>query len=209
MNYFGHAAVAAWRAHVPATALGAMLPDFATMAGGKLASAQAHDDVAAGIALHHRTDAVFHDLAPVHALMRELDARLEAYACARGPRLAVAHVGIELLLDGVLVDDVALRAAYAAAIADDAPVAWARDADAARFDVLRGRLRTFGVPDDLRAVDGIVYRLQRVLGGRPRLAPSAADLDAIARALAEQQARVTIAADAIVRGLRAALVGDA
>ena len=81
-----------------------MLPDFATMSGARLA--EAHDDagVTLGIALHHRTDGAFHHLPPVLALMRELDDRLERAGCARGPRRAVAHIGVELLLDGVLVE---------------------------------------------------------------------------------------------------------
>jgi hypothetical protein len=204
VNYFGHAAIASWRGEAPATALGAMLPDFATMSGGKLARAQADAAVAAGVDLHHATDGVFHALAPVQAQMRELDARLGELGCARGPRLAVAHVGIELLLDGVLVADAALRATYLAAIADDSHVGWDGEPDAARFATLRARLRTFGVPDDLADTSGIVYRLQRVLGSRPRLAPNAADLAAIATALAAQQPRVIVAADTIVRALRAA-----
>src|SRR5690606_22101883 len=111
--YFGHAAVASW-APAPGPdpgaqasggrVLGAMLPDFATMSRARLAEAS-DVEVAGGIALHHETDRVFHHLPAVLALMRELDERLERAGCARGPRRAVAHIGVELLLDGVLVDE--------------------------------------------------------------------------------------------------------
>jgi hypothetical protein len=144
----------------------------------------------------------------VLGLMRELDARLDRLGCARGPRRAVAHVGIELLLDGVLLDDAAGRASYLAGVATDAEVAWQHDG-APRFAILRDRLRTYGVPEDLRDPGAITERLARVLGGRPLLAPSPADLRAIRTALGEQQPRVVVAADTVLRGVRARLTADA
>lgn len=209
VNFFGHAAVASWSSAEAGVALGAMLPDFEAMSGARLAAA---DDAAitAGIALHHATDAAFHRLPAVTALMSELDARLEARGCARGPRRATAHIGVELLLDGVLVGETAYRAAYTRALAADAPAlaaagAWRDPGDAARFGRLLERLRAYGVPDDLRQPEAIVQRLTRILAPRPRLAPSADDLRAIRGALAEHRPRVEVAAEVILRGTRAAL----
>jgi hypothetical protein len=208
VNFFGHAAVASWTdagSAANARALGAMLPDFASMCRARL-DAPADVHVAGGVDLHHATDAAFHTLAPVTALMRELDERLAALDCARGPRRAVAHIGVELLLDGVLVDDAAYRTSYLAGIGHDAVCVRWRDADGPpRFAMLVERLRAHGVPDDLRRVDAIVHRLQRMLGGRPLLAPAASDLRAIATALAAHQPRVAVAADTVLRQLRAAL----
>lgn len=201
MNYFGHVAVASWSTGSAEARLGAMLPDFANMCRAHLEPEQG-SQVAAGIALHHATDAAFHDLPPVTALMRELDDRLAHGGCARGPRRAVAHVGVELLLDGVLVDEAAYREAYSTAIASDAPVAWTADGGT-RFAMLRSRLRSYGVPDDLRTVDGIVARLARILAPRPLLAPSSDDLRAIHAALRGQQPRVEVAAETVMRCLRA------
>ncbi len=206
MNYFGHALVASWREAPPAIVLGAMLPDFSSMCRAKLAPVQ-DPEIDAGLALHHATDAAFHDLPAVVGLMRELDARLDDLGCARGPRRAVAHVGIELLLDGVLVDDAPARAAYLAGVACATPIAWVADGDA-RFTILRDRLRTYGVPEDLRSPAAITERLSRVLGSRPLLRPSPADLRAIHTALAAQQPRVAIAADLVLRGVRARLQGS-
>ena len=218
MNFFGHAAVASWGlapgAGEPTVAttdasgrvLGAMLPDFATMSGARLADP--HDDaaVAGGIALHHVTDAAFHHLPPVLALMRELDERLERLGCARGPRRAVAHIGVELLLDGVLVEELLYREHYLAGLAHDpAGVRWREHGDDTRFGVLLTRLRAHGVPDDLRKPESIAMRLQRMLSHRPLLAPSPADLAAIRTALVAYKPRVEIAADTVLRGLRAAL----
>src|SRR6185503_17388999 len=98
-------------AESPGSVLGAMLPDFATMSGARLAEST-DAAIAHGVDLHHKTDAAFHHLPPVLALMRELDHKLDAGGCARGPRRAVAHIGVELLLDGVLVDDVGYRESY-------------------------------------------------------------------------------------------------
>jgi hypothetical protein len=204
VNFFGHAAVASWSSDEAGVALGAMLPDFEAMAGARIAAAP-DAAVAAGIELHHRTDAAFHRLPAATALMRELDERLSARGCARGPRRAVAHVGVELLLDGVLVAESGYRAAYARALALDTELAWRDPADAPRFDRLLERLRAHGVPDDLRHPDAITHRLARMLAHRPLLAPSAADLGAIRAALAEHQPRVAVAAEAVLRGTRAAL----
>jgi hypothetical protein len=206
VNFFGHAAVASWSGSAPGIVLGAMLPDFATMCGGRIEAADDHD-VRCGIALHHATDAAFHTLPAVTGLMRELDGHLTDRGCARGPRRAVAHVGVELLLDGVLTDEPAYRAAYVGGIAHEPALAWRDPDDAPRFAVLLDRLRARGVPDDLRSADAITTRLHRILAHRPLLAPAPDDLRAIRGALIAFQPRVEVAAATIVRALRAALAG--
>jgi hypothetical protein len=175
------------------------------MCGARLGDAT-DPEIAAGIALHHATDHVFHALAPVEALMRELDAHLDRLGCTRGPRRAVAHVGIELLLDGMLVDEPAYRDVYLAALAcDPARVTWRDDDGPARFTMLIERLRGYGVPDDLRDPAAITARLARILAPRPLLAPSPSDLRAIGTALVAQKSRVAVATETVVRGLRAQL----
>ncbi len=209
MNYFGHAAVASWQSGAPATVLGSMLPDFATMSGTRLAPST-DADIADGIALHHATDGAFHHLPPVLALMRELDARLTAGGCARGPRRAVAHIGVELLLDGVLVSEPRYRDAYVAALEyDTRGVKFRHAEDPAKFAALHARLRGYGVPDDLQKPDSIVHRLHRMIAHRPLLAPNASDLSAIRTALTEYKPRVDVAADTVMRALRAALTSSA
>ena len=206
MNFFGHAAVASWSDAAGEALLGAMLPDFAGMCGAHLAPA-VDAAIERGIAMHHRADSVFHPLPVVLGLMRELSARLDAGGCARGPSRAVSHIGTELLLDGVLVADATYRAAYEAALAaDPAGIRWREDEGAARFAVLLSRLRAHGVPDDLRSIDAICVRLARVLGSRPRLAPSVDDMRIIRGALTAQQPRVAVAAEAVMRGMRAGLI---
>src|SRR5258708_23639213 len=153
-----------------------MLPDFAGMIRARLASESTIDrGVSAGVDLHHATDAVFHGAPAVVALMRELDERLARGGCSRGARRATAHVGTELMLDGVLVDDAAYRASYLAGLACDPSTARWRDADAPpRLAILVDRLRAHGAPFDLRRADAIVRRLPPMLAHRPLLAPTAA-----------------------------------
>jgi hypothetical protein len=203
VNFFGHAAVASALAPAPPSVLGSMLPDFATMCRGRLAE-PADAGIARGVALHHATDAAFHQMPAVLALMREADERLERAGCGRGPRMAASHIGVELLLDGVLVAERAYRDGYTAGLAHDASgVRWREEDHAERFALLLARLRAHGVPDDLRHPEAIVQRLHRVLAHRPLLAPNADDLRAIRRELAELKPRVEVAADAIMRPLLA------
>lgn len=208
MNYFGHAAVASWRGgadDLARLALGAMLPDFGVMCGARVAGAT-DDAITRGIALHHATDAVFHHAPAVLALFRDAEARLAAGGCRRGPMRAAAHVGVELLLDGALLDDARHRDAYTAALAlDPVAVTWRDPADPARFAALHARLRAHGVPDDLRRPRAAAERIFRMLAGRRLLAPDAAEREVIAGVLADIAPRVTVAAETIMRQVAAGL----
>lgn len=206
MNFFGHAVVSRRIEHAPGRfpghapyALGAMLPDFASMCGGRLEHV-GQEVVAAGVELHHRTDSIFHHHRRVLELMSELHERLLRDGCARGPARAGSHIGVELLLDGVFVDDGASRALYEEAVEHPPePLAWRQPEDAARFAVLRRRLGGAGAPLDLAAPRGAAARLVRTLARRPRLAASAADAACLARGLEALAPRVARWADEILR----------
>jgi hypothetical protein len=209
VNYFGHAAVASWRAgatdELAGLALGAMLPDFAGMCGARVAGA-ADAAIARGIELHHDTDAVFHHAPAVLALFRDAEARLAAGGCRRGPMRAAAHVGVELLLDGTLLDEPAHRAAYTAALAHDTTtLTWRDPADPARFAALFARIRGYGLPDDLRRPASAAERIFRALSGRRLLEPSSAERVVIAAVLADLAPRVAVARDTILRQVTAGL----
>jgi hypothetical protein len=207
VNYFGHAVVASWSSSPPdgGRALGAMLPDFQAMCGARAASF-ADAAIAAGVELHHATDAAFHALAPFTGLVRELEARLARAGVSRGPMRAAGHTGIELLLDGALLDDAAARTAYLAALEHPIDgITWRDPGDPARFAQLHARLRSHGVPDDLARPDSVAYRIQRMTAHRPLLRSTAAESDLIRRELAEIAPRVRVAAPTIVRALRARL----
>src|SRR5690606_18123141 len=179
--------------------LGSMLPDFATMSRARLAE-PSDAAIGEGIALHHETDRVFHHLPAVLGLMRELDDRLDRAGCARGPRRAVAHIGVELLLDGVLVDEAAYRDSYLAGLGHDpAGVRWRDEDDDARFAVLLARLRAHGVPEDLRKPEAIATRLHRMLAQPPVLAPSWNDFVALKNSPVEDPPRISFSTEKFVR----------
>jgi hypothetical protein len=205
LNYFGHALVSSWTSQSGGRALGAMLPDFQAMCGARAAII---DDAAIteGVALHHATDKAFHGLATFTGLVRELEERLARAGVSRGPMRAVGHAGVELLLDGALIDDPHGRAAYLAAIAHPtASITWRDPGDADRFAYLHGRLREHGVPDDLARPESVAMRVLRMTAHRPLLRASAAEADLIRRELAAIAARVRDAAPTILGALRAAL----
>lgn len=176
MNFFSHCHVASWRRDDPAFALGSMLPDFATMSGGRL-HGSSHDDVQAGIDHHHETDAVFHSAPTFVRLCAESAERMERDEVRWGTSRAVAHVGIELLLDGVLlrrgpivVRDTYLRALRRASPADlGTTLRWRNGASAARFDRVLRRLLDYGLPGEIGEPDLVFTRLVRILEPRERL----------------------------------------
>ncbi|MEZ4404518.1 MAG: hypothetical protein R3B06_31145 [Kofleriaceae bacterium] len=208
MNFFGHAAVASWQAASPAATLGAMLPDFASMCRALLAP-QDDPEVAAGVELHHATDAVFHRAPAVVGLFRDAEARLTARGVRKGPTRAAAHVGVELLLDGVLLDEPGYRRAYLAALGHAGPVAWRSDDGPARYAALRARLRDHGTPTDLASGAGVARRLARALAGRRLLEPTAPEHRAIAAVMGELVERVAAATPTVLTQVRAGLAPPA
>ncbi len=207
MNFFGHAVVASWAGHaVPAGyALGAMLPDFQTMSGVRAAHI-GDAAIDAGVALHHATDAAFHRLPVFVGLTREVEARLRDGGVSRGPMRAVAHVGVELLLDGTLIEDAGAGARYLAALAHPvAAITWREAGDDGRFARLHDRLRAHGVPHDLARPDAVAHRVLRMIADRPLLRATADEADVIRRELAAIAPRVRVAAPKVMAALRAAM----
>ncbi len=198
--------VAAWRDRSADFVLGAMLPDFATMAGARLRKLSA-GSLADGIRFHHATDAVFHRLEDFRWLSRQTLARLGERGVARGSALAVAHVGIELLLDGELVVDAAAQRAYRAAVAaaPSASGCWQDQAHEDRWRQLAARLADWGVPTGYRDSDEVTRRLVRILRDRPRLRLREPDLERVRAELTEMQEQVAQRTPAIVAALRAEL----
>lgn len=211
MNFVGHAMAARWQHDDPRFVLGAMLPDLAQMCGAKLLAVD--DEVlAAGVACHHRTDAAFHEARGFAALCAEARAWLRAAGLARGPVLAAAHVGVELLLDGCWLDDPAVDRAYLDAVghATRLPagvVAWAHEEHARRFAALGERLHAAGSPRAYRDPVEVGLRLARILARRPRLRPAPGDEAKLVRWAEAAQPGVVQAAPALRAELRAGLGG--
>jgi len=216
MNFFGHSALAASHfgdqsprppAEVLATlCAGAMLPDFVGML--RLSRPEVEDGVLAhGVRFHHQTDEAFHDLPEFLRLSREAFAWLSERGLPRGPARAVAHIGIEMLLDEVFATDPAARDAYRAALGVPLgsllrfPVA----PDTTRLSALQKTLldrasTALAVPPELLA-----ERIRRTLAGRPRLATDDAGQELLGRWVALTRPRVSAVGPAVFAALRARL----
>ena len=179
MNFFGHAAIAGQFRESPEFVLGAMLPDFCGMLGLRAPRPSA-GLLGDGIRFHHLTDHAFHELAAFRSFCSEATAWLDGEGVRRGTARAVAHVGVELLLDAALAEGDAARTLYLSALdAAQAPELFER----AEFPPhertsLSGLARTLEARGVSRAPETalVVGRLERALAARPRLRIEPADL---------------------------------
>ena len=208
MNFFGHAVAASWRRDEPRFALGAMLPDFASMLGARIESV-GDGPVADGVAWHHRTDAAFHRLERFRRWSAALTRSLAAGGCSRGSSLAAGHVGVELLLDGALIDrEPEVGPLYLAALGEAGEVAadieWRSSAPP--IGELASRLGERGLPVGYRDVDTVADRVIRVLARRPRLAMAAANAPILVSELERAREVIELGVDGLIENLRAALV---
>lgn len=206
MNFFGHATVACWQRREPAFVLGAMLPDFASMSRTRVAAVE-HPEAAAGVALHHRTDAAFHRCEAFRVLYRDGVEALRARGLARGAAWGAAHVGIELALDGALVDDRDVGAVYVDALeaARHVPIRWRDERGAARWQRIHERLAERGVPHDYRDPEIVAQRVGLVLSHRPNLALADGEQAIVARWLRDAAPSIAAAAPMMLDDVRAAL----
>jgi hypothetical protein len=189
MNFFGHAWVAAWFSDSEPFLLGSMLPDLASALRGAVPRSP-DAAVSAGIRLHHETDRVFHAAPTFQSLEHRARCALVSAGVSKGPRRALAHIGIEFLIDDELGPGDARSAVitqYAAALRFGASAAcrpvlhWSNAADADRFAGLCRRLAAHAeaahaqargggkTPTERDADRRLAARLVACLAGRPRL----------------------------------------
>lgn len=194
MNFFGHVVVARWFEDDPRYVLGSMLPDFASMSGTRLGSVT-QPQVAAGVALHHRTDDAFHAAPSFLHLMRLAREALEAQGVAWGTARAVAHVGSELLLDGVLLTqhpaEPYVGALHAAEmLTREHQLGESFRDQGAGFKELLARLRDVGPPLAYQDPQQVALFLERALARRPRLCFQPDDRERVAEVLTALQPEV-------------------
>jgi hypothetical protein len=142
-------------------------------------------ELAAGVALHHRTDDAFHHAPIFLSLMGAAQDALEEAGLAHGPAMAVGHVGVELLLDGWLAragqELGADEAQYRAALElEDPAIRWRPEEGTARWQLLRGRLLKSPLPGAYGDPGFVAERLVWILNQRPRLAVDEAGAELIA-----------------------------
>jgi hypothetical protein len=177
LNFFSHAVVAASRSDDPRWILGSMLPDFISMAGLRLESVTGDVPLERGVAFHHTSDDAFHG-APIFVdMMEHAREELELDGLDSGPAMAIGHVGVELLLDGYLVEQRGVTVGYRAAIEEAAHidvllrfVGLAPEQGGARWRDMAERLANAPVPERYTEPGFVADRLVRILSSRPRLA---------------------------------------
>ncbi len=210
MNFVGHVALAARFSDEPAFFLGAMLPDFSSMLGVR-APDRVPGALGEGIRFHHLTDEVFHALPWFTELQGEALRFLRARGVAAGTRRAVAHVGVELLLDAELAEDPRTRAAYLGGLSAgrDPTVLGSLPWPA----VQRARLQRLAAileerSDSAKAGAAVVVeRLARALSSHPRLAVGPDALKPVTDWVELGRARVVASAPVLVANLAQAIAG--
>jgi hypothetical protein len=192
MNFLCHVRVALHASDDDLFVLGAILPDLESLVGQRLEGARQRPEIAAGVALHKATDAVFHGdprfISGSIALTRALLAR----GIARGASRAVGHAGWELLLDGLLVDDVVVTDAFARAIDAAAALAGTEDGPTDRLSWFAERQRDQPIWSAYADPEAVADRLHRQLSTRPRLSFPSDQLPTIAGELARTVAQIAV-----------------
>jgi acyl carrier protein phosphodiesterase len=179
MNFFGHALVAqrheATRGALRAEfALGAMLPDFASMLRVR-PPASTLAEVEAGLRFHHLTDDAFHGCDSFLEFSGQALVFLSGRGLSRGAARAVAHVGVELLLDAAFVSEHA-NEAYLRAVNSGltervaSQIHWQSADSNERFAQLCHTLSRRGPVHSDPSPELIAERLRNILASRPRLA---------------------------------------
>lgn len=180
MNFFGHAVIARRKEVArggvrPEFVLGAMLPDFASMLRVRPPRADGRE-LREGILFHHATDEAFHGSESFLEFSRRASSFLLERGLSRGAARAVAHVGVELLLDAALAQENAANEAYLSALdaglTNDVQgrINWEGAAHELRFQQLCQNLKRRGPLQGDAAPELTADRLRNILAGRPRLA---------------------------------------
>ncbi len=220
MNFVGHIQVALDQLDAPSPAdedhrlqllVGAALPDVAAMGRFRLLHKADAPTVRTGIALHHRTDDAFHGHRWFQDHSHSVTTALAAAGLPRGAGRACGHVGVELLLDGFLLD----RSPVLATMTDKAMASVTRPelgihnmVEADRQADWRHHLqRTAGwpVPTDYRDPGAVAERLRRILDRRPRLRFYAHQTSQVANVLADHQPALEEGVDGLLADLALAV----
>lgn len=208
MNLVGHVAVALDPESAPPSVdylVGCMLPDLATIA--RVRVARPDGALGDGVRFHHACDAVFHESAWFRATNGSLRDALVAAGVETGPARACSHAGVEMLLDGRLVDDETVDASARVAldaVSTGAPALGPLAPLDAR-NVWVERLQMIGTsldPARYRDARFVAERLHRMTHGRRRIELRATHIDTVTATLREFQPRIAAAAPGVLAQVR-------
>ncbi len=204
LNFVAHIVVAARLQDCPTTRylLGAAAPDLARMARVPVAT-NGTQDLLAGVAAHHWTDAAFHESAWFRAHNRSLVAELGDRGVRRGPARGAGPVLVELLLDGALLAEERHAATFAgpwAALgrADADALAMVPPDHHPRWVGLLGQLTDRLEPARYAEAAYAADRTAGTLGRRPRLAMTDHEQAVLREVALEVQPRIGADAGAVV-----------
>jgi hypothetical protein len=208
VNLVGHVAVAlAPDEELPPTdfLIGCMLPDLAAIV--RVRVARATGVLGSGVAYHHACDGLFHESAWFRSTNRALRDSLLDAGVDTGPARACSHAGVEMLLDGRLVDQP--HVAHGArvtldALHDRAPTLASLAPEPTRT-VWVERVQMIGVtldPERYRDARFVAERLHRMTAGRRRIELPGDQVDVVAATLQEFQVSVADAAADVVAMVR-------
>jgi len=224
VNLVGHVAAALPDGPSPEFLAGCVLPDVAAICRVRLtgpmgastgasrasrasAGPSLPGGIAAGVAFHHECDHAFHSSPWFNRENVRLRDALLAAGVDRGPARATAHAGLEMLLDGALVEDprldghvrVALETldAHAGAIA-----ALAAPPGQERWVVGVRRIADSLDPAGYADPASVTLRVQRMTAGRARIELHADQAAAVTAVLAGAQPGIAADAHAVLAGVR-------
>jgi hypothetical protein len=201
MNFFGHALIAqrdeATRGPIRAEfVLGAMLPDFASMLRTRPPFSTL-DALGAGLSFHHRTDDAFHGSRSFLEFSRQASSFLSDQGVSRGTARAVAHVGVELLLDAAFAGENGANEAYLSALAGaltervQSHIHWQTSDASERFQHLCHSLQSRGRFQEHPPSELVATRLQSILADRPRLAMDERGLSVVRKWVEHARLQIT------------------
>jgi hypothetical protein len=173
-----------------------MLPDFVSLLGVRPPRPH-HPEIEAGCDLHHATDSAFHALPTFREACRTQMGRLRLLGFDRGPSTAMAHIGIEFLLDDALAADEPSRELFRSSLLSATPevlarhLHWERAEDATRFEALRCRLLEVEHPRTGLEPSQIAMRIFRTLRERRRLAIRSEQIPEVTQWVASLQTEPT------------------
>jgi hypothetical protein len=187
VNFVAHAVIAEALGCTPLVAFGSMVPDLANMVGVMTGVRSGPDvptaELQFGSSVHVATDEAFHHHPTFVTLTRVAASAMDG---RRHVNTAAAHVGIELMIDGMLLAQSRAQA-YAVALGAGAPFClgpWAE---------LMDYLADDNPTRHYRSVQGCAERTWRILGGRRVLAQGRPTIESLNAGLNEVASEVGLA----------------
>lgn len=184
MNFFGHATIASTYCRRPIFIFGSMLPDFISICRTQLTNIS-DPELAAGVEFHHKVDDIFHRSPIFVDLCSQAVKMLCDKSIQRSSARAIAHAGIELLLDGILGKDHSVYSVYIEALKAGksknlfCSLSFSTPVSFSYLSSLLNRLENSHVIENYRNFEFVANRLHDILISHPKLRFEIEEIEAI------------------------------